>query len=343
LTEPRHSPRVARGWDHEGSPFHAGEQAVQSIVGVRDKIERAGRNMIREQMPDLHRQLFELLPMIVVGSISASGRLWASFLCGEPGFVSTPSAKLLRVQAKPLLGDPLAEHLAPSAPLGVLGIQLESRSRVRANGHVIARDADSFSVQVEQSFGNCQQYIQAREPLFEPDLVGQAAPAQSETARLSPRASALLATTDTFFIASASANASSLRAGDGEGVDISHRGGRPGFVRVTQEADATRLTIPDFRGNFLFNTLGNLHANPNAGIVCADFATGDVLTLTGSAQTIWDGPERAAFEGADRLLEFKVESGLLLPRALPLRFQGFSASPELEQTGTWAEATRRLP
>ena len=341
MTEPRHSPRVVRGWGHEGSPFHAGERAVQSIVGVRDKIERAGRNMIREQMPDLHRELFELLPMIVVGSISDSGRLWASFLCGEPGFVSTPSAKLLRVQAKPMLGDPLAEHLAVGAPLGVLGIRLESRSRVRANGRVVARDSESFSVQVEQSFGNCQQYIQAREPIFEPALLGQAAAALSETARLSARASALLAATDTFFIASASVNASS--GGDGEGVDISHRGGRPGFVRLSQDADATRLTIPDFRGNFLFNTLGNLHANPHAGIVCADFASGDVLTLTGSAKTIWDSPERAAFEGADRLLEFKVESGLLLPRALALRFQGFSASPDLEQTGTWAEATRRLP
>ncbi|HEY3665212.1 MAG TPA: pyridoxamine 5'-phosphate oxidase family protein [Polyangiaceae bacterium] len=341
MTESRHSQRVARGWAQEGSPFHAGEQAVQCIVGVRDKVERAGRNMIRDQMPDLHRQLFELLPMIVVGSISKSGLLWASFLSGEPGFVSTPSAKLLRVQANPLLGDPLAEHLVLGAPLGVLGIQLESRSRVRANGHVVARDADSFSVQVEQSFGNCQQYIQAREPIFEPGLVGHAAAPLSETAHLSARASALLAATDTFFIASASANASSLSAG--EGVDISHRGGRPGFVRVSQDADATRLTIPDFRGNFLFNTLGNLQANPHAGIVCADFAAGDVLTLTGSAKTIWDSPERAAFEGADRLLEFKVESGLFLPRALPLRFQGFSASPDLEQTGTWAEATRRIP
>ncbi|HEY5375118.1 MAG TPA: pyridoxamine 5'-phosphate oxidase family protein, partial [Polyangiaceae bacterium] len=323
MTGPRRSSRVARGWTHEGSPFHAGEQAVQSVAGVRDKIERAGRNMIHEEMPDLHRQLFELLPMLVVGSISASGRLWASFLTGPPGFVSAPSSKLLKVQARPLLGDPLAEQLSVGAPLGVLGIQLESRSRVRANGHIALRGAESFSVEVEQSFGNCQQYIQAREPYFEPELVGKAGAPSPEGALLSVRASALLTNTDTFFIASASANATSHA--HGEGVDISHRGGRPGFVRITQEGDATRLTIPDFRGNFMFNTLGNLQSNPHAGIACADFATGDVLTITGNAKTIWEGPELAAFAGADRLLQFEVESGFFLEHALPLLFQGFAA------------------
>ena len=341
MTEPRRGPRVARGWAGEASPFHAGEQAVQSIVGVRDKVERMGRNMIREEMPELHRQLFELLPMLVVGSISASGRLWASFLAGEPGFVSAPSSKLLHVKAKPLLGDPLAEQLAVGAPLGVLGIQLESRSRVRANGHISARDADSFTVEVEQSFGNCQQYIQAREPNFEPELVGNAGTPSNEGALLSARASALLTNTDTFFIASASANAASHSGG--EGVDISHRGGRSGFVRVTQEGGATRLTVPDFRGNFMFNTLGNLQANPRAGIVCADFATGDVLTITGSAKIIWQGSELAAFAGADRLLQFEVESGFFLEHGLPLLFQGFAPFPDLTETGTWAEAARRVP
>jgi predicted pyridoxine 5'-phosphate oxidase superfamily flavin-nucleotide-binding protein len=341
MTTPRRSARVARGWAHEGSPFHAGEQAVQSIVGVRDKSERMGRNMIHEEMPDLHRQLFELLPMLVVGSISASGRLWASLLAGEPGFVRAPSSKLLRIQAQPLPSDPLADQLSIGAPLGILGIQLESRSRVRANGRVIARDADSFTVEVEQSFGNCQQYIQAREPNFEPELVGNAGAPSSEGARLSARANALLTSTDTFFIASASANAASHA--DGEGADISHRGGRPGFVRIAQEGDATRLTIPDFRGNFMFNTLGNLQANPRAGIVCADFATGDILTITGSAEIIWQGPELAAFVGADRLLQFEVESGFFLEQALPLLFQGFAASPDLTETGTWSEAARRAP
>jgi hypothetical protein len=114
---------------------------------------------------------------------------------------------------------------------------------------------------------------------------------------------------DTFFIATASEG----------GADVSHRGGPRGFVRVTEEAGATVLTFPDYRGNFFFNTLGNLHANPRAGLTLVDFATADVLMLTGTTDVIWNGPELAAFAGAQRLVRFAVVHGVLLPRALPLR------------------------
>ncbi len=194
-------------------------------------------------------------------------------------------------------------------------------------------------MQVEQSYGNCKQYIQAREPTFDPALRSLAGGTSVEGARLSARASALLARSDTFFIATASAAANS--GVDGEGVDVSHRGGRPGFVRVTEGAAATELTVPDFSGNFIFNTLGNLQVNPRAGIVCADLESGDVLSLTGSARVIWEGETVAAFPGAERLLTFSVESGVFLERALPLRFTDLVPSPYLADTGTWAEVAPR--
>ena len=302
---------------------------------MRDQIERVGRHGIRAQMPDQHRELFEALPLLIVGSMDAAGRVWASMLGGEPGFVRSPSPQRLRIQAEPALGDPLRERLTLGSPLGLLGIQLETRRRNRANGRIVLRDADSFSVDIEQSFGNCKQYIQAREPSFDPSRLGTAAPPRAEAQRLSARACELLAGTDTFFIASASAAAAS--GSDGEGVDVSHRGGRPGFVRVSEGPLATQLTIPDFRGNFMFNTLGNLEVNAHAGIVCADFRTGDVLSLTGTAQAIWEGPELDSFAGAERLLSFEVELGVLLERALPLRFEGLVPSRDLAHTGTWTE------
>lgn len=333
---PKRSRLIERGWSREASPFHPGEQQVQRRVGVRDQVERAGRNMIREQLPEQHRQLFQALPLLVVGSMDEQGRLWASLLSGEPGFVGSPTPKLLRVQAEPVLGDALSAQLRVGAPLGLLGIQLETRRRNRANGRVVSREPGAFTVEIEQSFGNCNQYIQAREPTFDASLSNNAGASVAEGPFLSERARRLLERTDTLFIATASAAAA--QGGDGEGVDVSHRGGRPGFVRVQDRPQATRLTLPDFRGNFIFNTFGNLEVNPHAGIVCADFETGDLLSLTGTAAVIWDSPELDAFEGADRLLTFQVDSGVFLERALPLRFQGFAASPDLDETGTWAEA-----
>jgi uncharacterized protein len=203
---------------------------------------------------------------------------------------------------------------------------------------VLSRDQESFTLEVEQSFGNCNQYIQAREPIFDPSLSSHAEAPAAEGPFLSERARRLLGSTDTLFIATASGAAA--QGGDGEGVDVSHRGGRAGFVRVQDRSRATRLTIPDFRGNFIFNTFGNLEVNPHAGIVCADFETGDILSLTGTACVIWDSPELDDFEGADRLLTFQVDSGSFFERALPLRFQGFAESPHLSETGTWAEAAQ---
>lgn len=337
MTPSGRPPRVIdRGWTHEASPFHAGEQAVQRRVGVRDQVERAGRNMIRDYMPDQHRELFQTLPLLVVGSVDAGGHVWASMLAGEPGFVRSPSPKLLQISAQPPLGDPLRGQLELGSRLGLLGIQLETRRRNRANGHIVARDSDSFTVEIEQSFGNCKQYIQAREPTFDASRLDRAGAAHREGAQLSAIASQLLANADTFFIATASAASASDR--DGEGVDVSHRGGRPGFVRVSDGPVGTRLTIPDFRGNYIFNTFGNLEVNPHAGIVCPDFRSGDVLSLTGSARVIWEGPELESFEGAQRLLSFDVQSGFFLEHALPLRFEGLDPSPDLAETGTWQGA-----
>lgn len=148
------------------SPFHAGEQALQTRTGVRERAERAGRRMIRDFMPDEHRALFEALPYVVIGSLDARNRPWASLLAGRPGFMRTPDARTLAIGARPPAGDPLAAHLAPGAPLGVLGIELATRRRNRANGTVIAAERAGFAVSVRQSFGNCPQYIQARAPEF---------------------------------------------------------------------------------------------------------------------------------------------------------------------------------
>ncbi len=289
----------------DDSPFHRGEQLVQERSGARERVERAGRRMIRDYMPDEHRIFFEELPFLVVGSIDDGGRPWASMLVGERGFVVSPNARSLIVAALPLPGDPLARNLRPEAPLGVLGIQLETRRRNRANGRVVWRSERGFELFVEQSFGNCKQYIHSREPK---DLV-KPSTTERGARSLSLRSLELVRGCDTAFIASVSENPAQ---GGREGVDVSHRGGPPGFIHVDANGGATRLTLPDYRGKFLFNTLGNIEVNPRAGLLCCDFTTGDLLTLTGTARVIWEPRALASFEGAERLVELEVEEYVLL-------------------------------
>ena len=150
----------------EDSPFHAGEQALQRRAGVRDRLAQFGRKAIRDFMPDQHRILFAELPFVVVGALDGRRRPWASVLVGTPGFVSSPDSRTLRIAARPAYADPIGAGLVAGAPVGLLGIQLETRRRNRMNGTVIEADEGGLVVRVDQSFGNCPQYIQARTPVF---------------------------------------------------------------------------------------------------------------------------------------------------------------------------------
>ena len=310
--------------------FHEGERALQARAGMRARLEEIGPRVMRPFIPEQHRAFFAQLPCLVAGSIDAEGQPWASVLAGPPGFVHAPDARELRVNALPDPVDPLATVLRLGAPIGLLGVEPPTRRRNRMNGVIGEVNRHGFSVQVRQSFGNCPKYIQARSAVFVGTEGGSPAPTlRSE--HLDAAARWIVQRADTFFIATAHPAAQSDTSA-AHGVDVSHRGGRPGFVRVDGN---DLLTVPDFSGNFFFNTLGNIALHPRAGLVFIDFASGDLLQLAVAAEIVWDGPEVAAFEGAERLLRLRVTAALRRPAALPLRWGEAELSPHLVATGHW--------
>jgi len=310
--------------DHT-STFHAGEVAMQRTAGVDARMREVGPRVIRDHMPEQHREFFEQLPMLLVGSVDAGQRPWASVLCGLPGFIVTPDSQRLRVDVLPASDDPLSDHLQLGATFGLLGIEPSTRRRNRINGTVVTIDELGFELRVDQSFGNCPKYIQARAARWVDSgpAVGEG---RREGSLLSPTASALIAQADTLFIASAA---------PGHGADVSHRGGRAGFVRVQHVGGATMLTVPDFAGNLFFNTLGNITAHPLAGLLFIDHDNGDTLQLTGRASIIATGPEVDDFVGAQRLLRVEIDEGRWGSRPLPLRWSGAEFAPQLAATGHW--------
>lgn len=306
--------------------FHEGELALQVRAGVRERLGDAP--FIRDQMPRQHRDFFAQLPFLLAGSVDREGQPWASALAGAPGFIHSPDPRRLAVRARPAAHDPLAAALAAGAPLGLLGLEAHTRRRNRLNGRVASVDGGGFLVDVLQSFGNCPKYIQAREARY----AGGAAPAAAGClGRLDEDAAALVRAADTFFIATAHPRArTSVDAACG--VDVSHRGGKPGFVRVDGEAV---LTVPDFTGNSFFNTLGNLLLEPRCGLLFIDFERGDVLQVAARAGIVTDGDDLARFRGARRLLRLRVTAAVRTRSALPLRWGAAQLSPVLEDTGHW--------
>jgi uncharacterized protein len=313
------------------SPFHRGEQIIQQKLGVRDKMERFGRQVIRNYMPKQHREFYAQLPFVFVAHADHQGWPWASILFNRPGFITSANNQQIQINTEPVMGDPLADSLTTGKRLGLLGIELESRRRNRLSGNISNVSKNSIELNISQAFGNCPQYIQTRELQYIDPLT---MPAQEtvELIQFDQQAVDLISQSDTFFVASYIANDDHAAS---DGTDVSHRGGKPGFIRVD---NAQSLTIPDYLGNFHFNTLGNFLENPKAGLLFIDFTHGHLLTLTGTVEILWDSPDTKFFAGAERLWTFKIDHGRWLKNALPLRWQLQEYSPNTTLTGSWAEA-----
>ena len=321
-----------------GSPFHSGERAIQTRLGVRDRIEAQGRRMVRDHLTEQHQAFFAQLPLLIVGSVDAHGRSWASALVGAPGFIDTSDPQRLAITAPTIYGDPLDQALVESANIGLLGIELNTRRRNRINGRIARRGVDGFEVTVAQAFGNCPQYIQARGYRLDDDLgeIGEWR-AVDRGASLDKGAAAMIARADTLFIASHFSG----DPGDGNsGVDVSHRGGKPGFALVAHE---TLLLIPDYAGNCMFNTLGNIEAEAKCGLLFIDFDSGDTLQLSGEAEILWGAEHTGRFPGAERALAFRVDETLKIARALPITWTFGSYSPVLDRLEPAADVPATAP
>lgn len=316
----------------QSSPWHEGELTLQRSVGAVDMMTSVGqRQLARNWMPDQHREFYAQLPFVVLGAVDRQGDVWATLRTGKPGFMSSPDPQTLQINLKPQPSDPAQEGMGEGAAIGMLGIELHTRRRNRMNGNIRRLLDHGLEISVSQAYGNCPRYINLRQYSFVREQAGDV----RHLVATDPLARRLITAADSFYIAT-------YVERDGERqVDASHRGGKPGFVRMDEDGT---LTIPDFSGNLFFNTLGNILLNPRAGLIFVDFKTGDLLQMTGSAQVLLDDPEIAAFQGAERLLRFKPQRVVYRQAAIPLRWKDQSAgdSPNSLMTGSWEQAAERL-
>jgi uncharacterized protein len=309
------------------APYHAGELAVQARAGVQEAARRIG-NGIRSSIPAAAQEFLRGQPMLVIASLDADGQVWASLLTGPPGFIRALDERTVLIEARLAEGDPLGDNLRTGAQIGLLAIEPATRRRMRLNGVAEGVPAGTdgstgaclaLRVHAQQVYSNCPKYIQAREWTTVPGgMAGggdpNSNPTVSRSRALATDQQRWIERADTFFIASAH---------PGGGADASHRGGQPGFVRVV---DDRRLLFPDFAGNTMFNTLGNIVANPRAGLLFVDFEDGTTLQLTGRAELIWDAALTATFAGAERVVAFDVHEVIDVAGAhrLRSRFVGYS-------------------
>ncbi|WP_167476372.1 pyridoxamine 5'-phosphate oxidase family protein [Nocardia arthritidis] len=290
------------------SPFHPGELAVQRRMGQADTATRVGR-IISAEIPPVAALFLAEQRLVVLAAADADGRMWASQLTGAPGFVRAVDTGTIGIAARPVPGDPLRAALTRPAHVGMIALQPQRRRRMRANG--TAEPADyGLRIVTDQVYSNCPKYISIRD--IESRLPVAQPPSSVRGTELDARQRDAIGAADTFFVATA----------DAEGnADASHRGGNPGFLQVLSP---TRLRWPDYRGNSMFMTLGNIADDPRCGLLIPDWS-GGALQLTGTAELVWDPDTFTA--GAQCSIDFTISEVVELRDAYPLRWTRPELSP----------------
>lgn len=271
-----------------------------------------GQIVMRDHMPDQHREFFEQLRFVVLSAVDEKGQVWPFLRTGPAGFMTSPKATELIISSEPLPAEPKDLVLTEGAKISVLGIELETKRRNRMNGTITLVDARHLHIAVDQSFGNCPRYIHVRE-----GLAGMTAltGGYTQAKTLSAADVDQIKNCDMLFIASRAPN---LTQDPRAGVDVNHRGGRPGFVQVLDDRD---LIIPDYDGNNFFNTFGNIMRDPRCGLQFPDLTTGDILTLIGRAEVVSKDPAAPSADGSNRYLKFRTEVVRRANAAFPMRYR----------------------
>jgi predicted pyridoxine 5'-phosphate oxidase superfamily flavin-nucleotide-binding protein len=253
--------------------WHEGELNVQRRAGVtnHDKL----RNGVRDELPPHFRDFLAAQRFVVLATKDETGLLWCSMIAAWPGFASAATPRAIALDRRAFVDADVISQLQAEPQVGLLAFDPSTRRRIRINGAATLGET-AVVIDLIECFGNCQQYIQKRAAAGpEPH-----APATiSRTSHLEASQRDWITQADTCFLASIHRTA---------GPDASHRGGRPGFITVV---DSQTIEFPDYPGNDMFQSLGNLAANPTAAMLFVDFTRGATLQLSGNAVVVWDVPD----------------------------------------------------
>lgn len=282
---------------------HPGETAVQRRAGV--DAERWGSAHVGDTVPDVAAGFLAGQRLVAIGASDDEGLVWASALAGPAGFAAATDERTVVVDRAPVGADPLSGAFDTERAIGMLAIEPPTRRRMRVNG-TARRAGQGLLIRTDQVYSNCPKYLQTRHP---EGSFTDGAPGASRTGTvLTAPQRQWISGADTFFVATLT---------EGEGADASHRGGNPGFVAVT---GGRTLTWPDYIGNSMYMTLGNLELDARCGLLFLDWENGHALHLSGRARTDWDPRRAADLPGAQRVIDFELERAVEIEHALPMRW-----------------------
>ena len=259
-------------------PFHEGERRVQERVGEVQEADRngpmIGSHIPAGAIPFLHQQ------SLLVLAVLNKGAMWCLPVVGKAGWMSATRDSIY-LDLEQTIGS-VDERILSAAEerqlVGGVALDFATRRRLRVNGRLELASDKLMVLTVAEAYPNCPKYITQRALAWEKDA---SAYSLLEGESLTQEQRDAFGKTDIFFIATQHPE---------RGLDASHRGGNPGFV---ESPSAKTIRFPDYAGNSLFNTLGNLEIDSRVGILLPDFSGGRALAITGTASVSYEDQGRA--------------------------------------------------
>lgn len=321
-------------------PLHDGEVTMKKAMKVPDRDDPTYPSL----SPQLANHL-QIAPLIAIGILDKDARPWTTLWGGESGLARPLGGGIIGIRT-PVPGrcDPVVEELVGKRATGEvvreegrgrmvsgLTIDLEARKRVKMYGRMVAgallsREDEVLGTEeaiaeiqlvlkIEQSLGNCPKYLNRKHIV---PVVAKPEPVDSSP-RLSPQALALLEKADLFFLSSSNHD---------QDMDTNHRGGPPGFLRVVSNDDSGAVIVwPEYSGNRLYQTLGNLTLNPLAGLCVPDFDTGDMLYFTGTTEILVGQAAAEVILRSNLAVRLTITGARFVKSILPFRGQAGERSP----------------
>lgn len=322
-------------------PWHEGEERMHNAMRVPPGHDNP-------TVPTLSPQLaahLQIAPLVAIGTLDQNGWPWTTLWGGEQGLARPLGGGIVGIKTA-VTGrhDPVVEELVGKEATGEvvreqgegrmvsgLTIDLETRKRVKMYGRMVAgallsREDESTDrketvaevqlvVKIQQSLGNCPKYLNSKKitpAMSKPELI-------DDQPFFSQRALDLLAKADMIFLSSSHNSVD---------MDTNHRGGPPGFVRVaSNEESGAVICWPEYSGNRLYQTLGNLQINPVCGICVPDFETGDMLYLTGRTEILVGKDANAYLPRSNLAVKLTISDSRFVTQALPFRGETGQRSP----------------
>ena len=278
--------------------FHSGEREIQQKA---DEVQMALINggIIADAIMAGAINFIEKQPMAIVSSRTIKGQIWTSLLIGDFGFIKVLNPQIIIFEkelTRSSQQDIFFQNISTTPAMGCLVIELASRRRYRVNGNC-QENNQNLELHIEEAYPNCPKYIQKR-VISLPDYFKKIDTFVTKGEKLGTSEKNWIRHADTFFIGSQS-NMGKL--------DASHRGGNVGFITILEDG---RLKIPDYKGNSMYNTWGNIAQNANVGLLFIDFLKGETLQLTGTAELLFNQHselENQQTKGTGRFLLFNTE------------------------------------